>query len=101
IGIKNPDNSRLYSMEGMVCHRYSLLETFCLIVDATRTDGIHITPIFFRLWITIRITIDLRGRSDKHPRFFGTRQTEEIMSPQRSNFQRLDGDLQVINRTGW
>ena len=82
----------------MVGHRDRLGETLRLIVNATRSDGVHIAPIILGLRVNEWITVALGGGSQKEGGAFVLRQAEGVMGAERADFQRRDRNPQIIDR---
>src|SRR6202022_2477133 len=49
--IEDADNLRVHSVKTVVSHRHRLGKSLCFVVDPTRSDWIHITPVVLVLWV--------------------------------------------------
>src|SRR5690606_14739134 len=61
VGVEDPDDTCVKSVKIMVCHGYGLLKAFGFIIHPTWANGVHVAPIFFRLWGNQRVAVYLRG----------------------------------------
>ncbi len=82
IGIKDAHDAGLQTMITMISHRNGLGEPLGLVIDATRADGVDVTPIGFRLGIHLRVAIDFRRGRQQKPRPFLLGQTQRIVRAQ-------------------
>ncbi len=85
----------------MVGHGHGLGKAFGLIIDPPWTDGVHIPPVILRLRMKQRVPVHFRSGSEEEASLFLLRQPQCFVRPQRPYFQRLNGIIEVIHRTGW
>ena len=88
-------------MIAVICHGHRLGEPLRLVVDAPRTDRVHIAPVLFSLRVLQRVAIHLGGRSDHEFGLLRFGQPQCIVSAEGAYFQRRDGPLQIVDRAGW
>ena len=81
-------------------HRHRFGESLGFVVDAARPDRVDVAPVGFLLRMLERIAVDLGGRRDHERRALGLRQAERLVRAERADFQRLDRQLEVIDRAG-
>ena len=55
---------------------------------------------FFPFWMNEGIAVDLRGGGDEEARALVLRQAERLVRAERADFERLDGEFEVIHRAG-
>ena len=65
VGVKNTENPRIKTVGEVVGHRHSLGEPLCLIVDAARTNWVHIPPVLFWLRVDQGIAVHFGGRREE------------------------------------
>jgi len=98
VGVKDSNNMGVDPMVAVIGHDHGFSEAFGFVVHATRTHGIHIAPIVFRLRMDQRIAVTFRGRRLNIGGALSPGQTQGLMSPERTHFQGLNGQFKVINR---
>lgn len=60
VGVEDARDLRVGAMGLMVGHHHRLRESLCLVIDASGTDWIDVSPVVFRLRMDQGIAIDLR-----------------------------------------
>ena len=98
VGVKNSDDVGIHPVVAMVGHRDRLGETLRLIVNAARSDGVHIAPVILGLRVNQGITVALGGGSEEERRAFVLRQPKGVVRAERADFQRRDRNPQIIDR---
>ncbi len=73
IGVEDPGDPDVELVRRVPRHRESLGETLCLVVDASRPDGVHVAPVRLDLWVDRRVPVDLARRSENEPRLVSRR----------------------------
>src|SRR5215472_12571285 len=86
-------------MIAVISHGYRFREPFCLIVNASRPDRVHIAPVVFLLRMLERIAVHFGCRSENERGVFVLGQTERVMRTERSDFECWDWKLQIIDGT--
>ena len=81
----------------MIGHRHCLGETFGFVVNAARSDRIHVAPVVFRLRVNERIAIAFTGRSQNEGRLLVFGQAQRVVSPECADFQGRDGQFEIID----
>jgi hypothetical protein len=66
-------------MVGVVGHRDGLLKALCFVINAARTNGVHVAPIAFWLRMHTRVSVDLRGARNHEARAFGFGQAQAVV----------------------
>ena len=87
-------------MQSMIIKKQRLGTTFTLIVTWTQTNRIHVAPIRLRLWMYIRITIHLTGRSLKNLTLRSASQSQHVVSTKYRSLSRLYRVCLIIYRWG-
>ena len=87
-------------MIAVIGHRHRFGETLRLIVNAARSDRVHVAPVIFLLRMHERIAVAFRGRGEEERRLLGLGQTERVVRAERADFQRRDRQLEIIDRAG-
>jgi 3-hydroxyacyl-CoA dehydrogenase len=100
IRVEDADDARLQPVVGVVGHRHGLLEALGLVVDAARADRVDVAPVLLRLRVHGRVAVDLAGRRDQDARVLRLGEAEAVVDAERADLQRLDRDLQVVDRRG-
>ena len=85
-------------MIAVIGHRHRLGETLGLVVNAARSDRVHVAPVIFLLRMDERIAVAFRGRGQDERRLLGFGETERVMGAERADLQRRDRQLQIIDR---
>ena len=84
----------------MDSHGHRFLEAFGLVVHApVGQPGFTLSSIL-RSAVYHRVAVYFAGGSYEYPGFLGQRQSEAVVCAQRTYFQRLYRDLEVVDRTG-
>ena len=97
VRVENPHNPCFHTVVTMVGHGHGFLESLGFVIDASRSDGVHVAEVLLMLRVHLWIAIDFTGRSDGDPGSFVLGQTQAIVDSQRSNFQGLDWNPEVVN----
>ena len=84
----------------VVGHGQGLGEALGLVVAAARADRIDVAPVFFGLGMHQRVAVDFGSRRQEEPGVFVFGQAQGFVRAQRTDLQRLDRQLEVINRAG-
>ena len=100
VGVEDPHDARIHAMVAVVGHGDGLGEALGFVVDAARADGVHVSPVGFRLRAYLGIAIAFRRRGLHEPGFLGHGQPQRIVRAERPDLQRLDREFQVIGRAG-
>jgi len=100
VGVEDADDLGVDLVEAAIRDRHRLREPLGLVVDAARPDRVDVAPVGFLLRMLERIAVDLRRRGDHERRALGLREAERLVRAERSDFQRLDRQLEVIDRAG-
>ena len=87
-------------MVPVVSHGDRFLKSFCLIVHPARSNGVDVAEVLFGLGVNLRVSVDFAGRSDGNPCALVLCKSQTIVDAQRTHFQGLDGDLEVIDWGG-
>src|ERR1700730_2945170 len=81
IRIEDTDDLRVNAMKTMVGHRHGLGKSLSLIINASWTNWVYITPVIFMLRMHKRIAITLRSRSENEFCSLILCQSKRIVSP--------------------
>ena len=100
IGIKDACDTRVQFVIAVVGHGQGLREPFRLVVNRTRADGIHVTPIGFLLRMFQGIAIAFRGRSNQVLCLVHECRVQRMKGAQRADFQGGDSIHGVVHGTG-
>ena len=100
VRIEDPDDASVDTMVGVVRHRHGFGEALGFVVDAAWTDGVHMPPVTFRLRVNLRVPVDLGGRGEQEASPFSLCQSECVVGPQAADLERLDRELEVVDRAG-
>ena len=98
VGVEDADDLRVDAVGPVVGERDRLGESLRLVVHAARPDRVDVAPVGLALRMLERIAVDL-GRRGEHERApFGLGQPERIVRAERSDLERLDRQLEVVDR---
>ena len=100
VRVKNPDDAGFHTVIIMVGHSDGFEKAFRFVVHATRTYGIDISPIFFRLGVYMRITVYFGSRGYQNSCILLFSKPQKVVGAVCADFERLNGHLQIINRAG-
>src|SRR5215813_11938594 len=100
IGVEYTNDAHINFMHAVVSHRHGFGEAFRLVVYASRANWVDVAPVIFLLRMHERVAVNFRSRGEEELRALGLRKTQRIVRAQRPDLQRLNRQLQVINRAG-
>ena len=67
IRVEDSHDPRVDAVIAAVGHGHGLGKPFCLVINASRTDGVYVAPVSFQLGVHLGIAIDFRGACQKKP----------------------------------
>ena len=82
----------------MVIEEQGLGTALAFVVAGTSADGIHITPIAFRLWMDVWVAIDLGGRGLKDAGIHPLGKSEAVDRTHDRSLGGLDRIVLVVHR---
>ena len=94
----NAHNARFQDMKSMISHGNGFLKALGFVVYSSWPYGVYITPIRFWLWVHTWVAIHLRGGGNHETCALGFGQTKAIMDTQRTYFEGLDRNFEIIYR---
>ena len=100
VGVEDADDLRVHAVIAVVGHRHRFGETLRLIVNAARSDRVHVAPVIFLLRMDERIAVAFRSRGQEERRLLGFGEAERVVRAERADFQRRDRQLEIIDRAG-
>ena len=77
-------------MKSVIGHGHRFGKALCLVINAARSNRIHVTPVILFLGMDQRVSIALTGRGQKEGGPFCLGQAERVMGSQRAYFERLN-----------
>src|ERR1700674_154091 len=98
VGIEDPRNARVNFVVAMVGHGHRFAESLSLIVNRTRTDGIHVAPVGFFLRMLQRIAVALRSGRSQVFRPVLASHIQSVKSAQRTDLESFNSVFRVIYR---
>ena len=88
VRVEDPHNPRFHTVVAVVGHRHGFLESLGFVIDASRSDGVHVAEVLLMLRVHLWIAIDLAGRSDGDPGSFVLGQTQAIVDSLKIQLSR-------------
>ena len=85
-------------MRTVIRHGDRFGESFRLIVDAARPNWVDVPPVALALRVLEWIAIDFAGRREKEAGVLCFRDAERVVRSQRPDLQRLDRQLEIVDR---
>src|SRR5690606_31736500 len=98
--VEDANDAGLDAVIPMVGHGHGLSEAFGFVVDTAQARRVHITPVGLRLRMHQGIAVDLTRGGQQQAGTFVFGETERLVRAQRTDLQRLNGILQVVDRGG-
>ena len=90
ISVEDSDDVGVHPVVAVVGHCDGLREALCLVINATRSDGVHIAPIILGLRVDERVTITLGGGGENECRAFVLREAKRVVRAERADLERRD-----------
>src|SRR5690242_6636989 len=84
----------------MVGHRHGLGKSLGFVVHSPRAHRIHVAPITLRLRMDLGVAVDLGGGGQQKARGLGLGEAERLVGAERTDLERLDGQLEIVDGTG-
>ena len=100
VGVEDADDARVDAVVAVVRHRDRLGEALRLVVDAARADGVHVAPVVLRLRMHERIAVHLGRRREEEARALRLGEAERVVRAERADLERLDRQLEIVDRAG-
>ena len=100
VGVEDADDLRVDLVIAMIGHGHRLGETLGFVVDAARPDGIDVAPVFLGLRMDERVAVAFGGGGEQEPRALCLGQAERVVRAERTDLERLDRQLEIIDRAG-
>ena len=100
VGVEDANDPRRDVMFAMIRHREGFGETLGFIVATARADGADVAPVILSLRMHERIAVDFGCGRDEEASFLKFCEAKCLVSAERADLHRLDGDLEVIKRAG-
>mmetsp|Transcript_15121 Transcript_15121/g.31370 ORF Transcript_15121/g.31370 Transcript_15121/m.31370 type:complete len:236 (+) Transcript_15121:309-1016(+) len=97
-GVEDSGNTDFNMALLFVRVHHGFCHTFALIVARTRTNGVDITPVTFRLGVDLGISVNLAGGSKQDSGFHAFRESQHVKGSHRA---RLDGLYGIKLVVGW
>ena len=100
VGVEDPHDAGVDAVGPAVGHGHRLGEPLGLVVDPARADRVDVAPVGLRLRVDLRVAVRLRGGGEQEARALLPGQPERVQRADRADLQRLDRQLQVVDRRG-
>ena len=100
VGVEDPEQPHLHVVVAVVGHGHGLGEALGLVVNAARADGVDVAPVGLMLRVYQRVAVNLGGGGYHKDGFLFLGEPQGFVGAQRADFQRGDGELQVIDGGG-
>src|ERR1700751_4798526 len=100
IGIEDAHDMRVDIVVAVIGHGDGLREPFRFVIDAARSDGIHMPPVGLALGRDVRIAVAFARRSEQKLGAFGLGEFERVHRGNGTNLEGFEWKLQIVRRTG-
>ena len=100
VSVKDAHDLRVDVVKAVIGHRHRFGETLGFIVNAARSDRVHVAPVIFLLRMNERIAVAFRSGGEKKRGLLVFGQAERVVRAERADFQRRDRQLEIIDRAG-
>ena len=98
VRVEDPHDPGIDTVKAMVGHRQRFGESLRLVVHASRPDRIDVSPVALNLRMDERIAVHLGGGRKEEPRALRLGDAQRIERAQRAHLERLDRQLEIIDR---
>src|SRR5450759_5106419 len=100
VGVEDAGDTGVHAMGTPVGHGRGLGEPLRLVVHPPRAHRVHMPPVGLRLRMHLRIAVALGGGGEQETSALVLSQTQGVQRAERTDLQRLDRQLQVIDWGG-
>src|SRR5258707_14150351 len=101
VGVEDANDAGVDVVIATIGHRHRLGKALGFVVDAARADGVDIAPVVLLLRMDERVAIDFRRGSEQEASVLGFGEAERFVRAEGADLERLDRQLQVVDRAGW